>query len=61
MKVQVQGEMDSGIKKNGTIPVDTYEMNLKNLISRVRTVFHQPQLLFIIFQGGSGKVVNTTE
>jgi hypothetical protein len=53
----VQGETDSGKKKNGTIPADTYESNLKNLISGVRMEFHQPQLPFIIFQVGSGKVV----
>ena len=53
----VQGESDSGKKKNGTIPADTYEGNLKNLISGVRTEFNTPKLPFIIFQVGHGKVV----
>ena len=53
----VQGENDSGRKRNGTIPADTYEANLKSLISGVRTEFSIPDLPFIIFQVGSGKVV----
>jgi len=53
----VQGESDSGTRKNGTIPADTYEQNLKNLISGVRKEFNKPDLPFLIFQVGHGKVV----
>jgi len=53
----VQGESDSGTKKNGSIPAETYEQNLRNLINGVRTKFHKPNLPFLIFQVGTGKVV----
>ncbi len=53
----VQGESDSGTKKNGTIPADTYKDNLKNLIQGVRKEFKKPDLPFMIFQVGHGKVV----
>ena len=53
----VQGESDSGSKKFGTIPADTYEENLINLISGVRKEFSAPNLPFLIFQVGHGKVV----
>lgn len=53
----VQGESDSGKKKNGSLPADAYEENLKALIKGVRTEFSSPQLPFLIFQVGSGKVV----
>ena len=53
----VQGETDSGKKKYGTLPAETYEENLTNLIAGVRTEFSSPELPFIIFQVGNGKVV----
>ena len=53
----VQGETDSNTKKFGNKPAVTYEKNLKNLINGVRHEFHMPELPFIIFQVGSGKVV----
>jgi len=53
----VQGESDSGTKKNGTIPADSYEQNLRDLINGVRTKFNKPDLPFLIFQVGHGKVV----
>lgn len=52
----VQGESDSG-KKGGTKPAETYQYNLSNLISRVREDFNKPELPFLIFQVGHGKVV----
>jgi hypothetical protein len=53
----VQGESDSGKQKFGTIPAESYEENLKNLIRGVRTEFNNSQLPFLIFQVGGGKVV----
>ena len=53
----VQGETDSNIKKYGTAPADSYEANLKKLISGIRTGFSVHELPFIIFQVGHGKVV----
>jgi len=53
----VQGESDSGKKKYGTIPADTYQENLKELIKGVRTTFNKPKLPFLIFQVGRGNVV----
>lgn len=53
----VQGESDSGTKKNGTLPADTYEQNLKTLIKGVRAEFSNPKLPFVMFQVGGGKVV----
>ncbi len=53
----VQGESDTGTKKNGTLPRDSYEENLKTLIKGVRKEFNSPKLPFIIFQVGAGKVV----
>jgi hypothetical protein len=52
----VQGETDSG-KRFGTKPAEAYQQNLENLISGVRTEFSKPELPFIIFQVGGGKVV----
>ena len=53
----VQGESDSGNKKFGSVPADTYEENLKKLISGIRSSFSAPELPFLIFQVGNGKVV----
>ena len=53
----VQGETDSG-KRFGSKPSDTYETNLTKLIQSVRTEFSTPQLPFLIFQVGNGKVVS---
>ncbi|MFK7950543.1 MAG: sialate O-acetylesterase [Saprospiraceae bacterium] len=53
----VQGESDSGIKKHGTIPAETYGQNLQNLIKETRKQFNVPNLPIMIFQVGSGKVV----
>ena len=52
----VQGETDSG-KRFGPEPATAYEQNLKALIKGVRTEFKSPQLPFLIFQVGNGKVV----
>lgn len=52
----VQGESDSG-KKGGTKPAETYEKNLKNLIQSVRKDINKPNLPFLMFQVGNGKVV----
>ena len=52
----VQGESDSG-KKGGTKPRESYEYNLKNLIQNVRKDFNKPELPFLMFQVGTGKVV----
>jgi len=57
----VQGESDSGTKKNGTIPSESYKDNLTTLISGVRKEFSLPKLPFIIFQVGSGKVVEAMQ
>ena len=54
----VQGESDSGTGKGkGTKPSETYGANLQNLIQGVRTAFNVPELPFILFQVGGGKVV----
>lgn len=52
----VQGESDSG-KKGGKKPAETYQYNLTNLISHVREDFNKPELPFLMFQVGHGKVV----
>lgn len=57
----VQGEADSGTKKHGTKPAETYGKNLQSLIKEVRTTFNKPNLPFILFQVGSGKVVEGME
>lgn len=54
----VQGEADSGTKKHGTKPAEAYEQNIQNLIKEVRKEFNQPNLPFLMFQVGSGKVVD---
>lgn len=55
----VQGESDSGTKKGkGTEPSETYGENLRNLIAGVRKEFNKPDLLFMLFQVGGGKVVD---
>lgn len=56
----VQGESDSG-KKGGMKPRETYEANLTNLISRVRTDFNHPKLPFLMFQVGHRKVVEAMQ
>lgn len=53
----VQGEADSGVKKHGEIPSASYHDNLQNLISGVRKEFDSPNLPFVMFQVGNGKVV----
>ncbi len=57
----VQGETDSAVKRFGTIPGETYEENLTDLINGVRTEFSTPKLPFIIFQVGHGKVVKAMQ
>lgn len=52
----VQGETDSS-KRFGSKPAETYEENLKKLIKEVRSEFRSPELPFLIFQVGGGKVV----
>ena len=53
----VQGETDSGVKKWGPEPANTYGENLKNLIKTTRDTLTIPNLPFIMFQVGGGKVV----
>lgn len=54
----VQGEADSGTKKGkGKKPSETYGENLRNLIKETRKEFKVPDLPFMLFQVGSGKVV----
>jgi iduronate 2-sulfatase len=53
----VQGETDSNTKKFGKIPAESYGSNLKKLITSTRKDLHAPDLPFILFQVGSGKVV----
>jgi hypothetical protein len=56
----VQGESDSG-KKGGMEPREAYEDNLTKLISRVRQDFNCPELPFLLFQVGHGKVVKAMQ
>ncbi len=56
----VQGESDSG-KKGGLEPREEYEQNLKNLISKIRSDLDRPELPFLIFQVGHGKVVKAMQ
>ena len=56
----VQGESDSG-KKGGMEPREAYEDNLTKLVSRVRQDFNSPELPFLLFQVGHGKVVKATQ
>ena len=56
----VQGETDSG-KRFGTKPAEAYEVNLINLINRVRLDFNHPTLPFLMFQVGHGKVVKAMQ
>ncbi|PWD99483.1 sialate O-acetylesterase [Marinilabilia rubra] len=53
----VQGEADSNIKKGGEKPAETYGENLQNLVNAVRVDLKMPEMPFILFQVGSGKVV----
>lgn len=53
----VQGETDSGVKKWGEKPANEYGYNLRNLIEKTRTDLGIPQMPFVMFQVGSGKVV----
>ncbi len=57
----VQGEADSGIKKWGPKPAETYGENLQHLIDEVRKNFKQAKLPFMLFQVGHGKVVEGME
>lgn len=52
----VQGETDSG-KRFGPLPAESYEANLNKLIAGIRTEFALPNLPFLMFQVGNGKVV----
>lgn len=54
----VQGETDSNTKRFGDAPAEDYEENLQKLITGVRTEFSTPNLPFLIFQVGNGKVVD---
>ncbi len=54
----VQGEADSGVKKHGPTPAEHYGENLRKLISGVRKELNVPQMPFIIFQVGHGKVID---
>lgn len=53
----VQGESDSGTRKRGPLPSETYGQNLSNLIAETRNQLAAPTLPFIMFQVGGGKVV----
>ena len=53
----VQGETDSGVKKWGEKPANEYGNNLRKLIERIRTDLGIPQMPFVMFQVGYGKVV----
>ena len=53
----VQGETDSGTKKWGELPAEEYGKNLRNLISGLRSEMNSPDLPFVMFQVGGGKVV----
>lgn len=61
----VQGEADSNVKNYGEMPAVSYGQNLKNLIKATRIDLDTPQMPFIAFQLGSGKVIkgmiNTAE
>lgn len=52
----VQGETDSS-KRFGKEPAAMYRENLIKLINGVRSEFEKPNLPFLIFQVGAGKVV----
>lgn len=53
----VQGESDSGTKKHGSLPADTYGENLQTLISSIRRDMHREDLPFLMLQVGGGNVV----
>ena len=53
----VQGEADSGVKKYGPLPAETYGDNLRNLIVALRGELDTPDLPFFMLQVGGGKVV----
>lgn len=53
----VQGESDSGVKKRGPLPAQTYGDNLKKLIHSVRTHHNSPKLPFLMLQVGGGDVI----
>lgn len=53
----VQGESDTGTKRHGTIPADTYGSNLGNLIRSIRADTDRENLPFLMLQVGGGKVV----
>ncbi|UXX80989.1 sialate O-acetylesterase [Reichenbachiella carrageenanivorans] len=54
----VQGEADSNVDKIGEVPPAAYEENLTNLIHAFRRKTNRPDLPFIMFQVGKGKVVD---
>ena len=53
----VQGEADSNVNKWGEKPAESYGENLQNLINAVRLDLKVPEMPFMLFQVGSGKVV----
>jgi len=53
----VQGESDSGVKKRGPLPAQTYGANLTKLIHSVRTHHKLPKLPFLMLQVGGGDVI----
>ena len=53
----VQGEADSGVKKWGEKPAEAYGENLSKLIESTRTSLDIPEMPFVLFQVGFGKVV----
>lgn len=53
----IQGEADSNIKNYGEEPAITYGKNLKKLVESVRADLETPNLMFVMFQVGKGKVI----
>lgn len=53
----VQGETDSGVKKWGEKPANSYGENLQLLIHKTRDLLEVPNMPFVIFQVGNGQVV----
>jgi hypothetical protein len=53
----VQGEADSDKIKTSNKSNITYESNLNNLVNRIRIDFNHPNLPFLLFQVGNGKVL----
>lgn len=53
----VQGETDSGVKKWGEKPANSYGENLQLLIHKTRELLAVPNMPFVMFQVGNGQVV----